>query len=46
MLGVVYSLKYTVGEARPDTGMKNLFPSGLYCTSVYGSDIFIQRVWL
>lgn len=28
MLGVVYSLKYSVGEARPDTGTKNSFPSG------------------
>lgn len=28
MTGVVYSLKYTVGEARPDTGQKNSFPSG------------------
>jgi membrane-associated phospholipid phosphatase len=28
MLSVVYSLKYTVGEARPDTGNKNSFPSG------------------
>lgn len=28
MLGVVYSLKYTVGESRPDTGAKNSFPSG------------------
>jgi len=25
---VVYSLKYTVGEARPDSGKKNSFPSG------------------
>lgn len=28
MTAVVYSLKYTVGEARPDTGQKNSFPSG------------------
>lgn len=28
MLATVYSLKYTVGEARPDTGKKNSFPSG------------------
>lgn len=28
MLAVVYSLKYSVGEARPDTGKKNSFPSG------------------
>lgn len=28
MLSIVYSLKYTVGEARPDTGKKNSFPSG------------------
>ena len=28
MTGIVYSLKYTVGEARPDTGQKNSFPSG------------------
>ncbi len=28
MLATVYSLKYTVGEARPDTGQKNSFPSG------------------
>lgn len=28
MLTTVYSLKYTVGEARPDTGKKNSFPSG------------------
>ncbi|MBL7833132.1 MAG: phosphatase PAP2 family protein [Cyclobacteriaceae bacterium] len=28
MSAVVYSLKYTVGEARPDSGKKNSFPSG------------------
>lgn len=28
MLAVVYSLKYSVGEGRPDTGRKNSFPSG------------------
>jgi membrane-associated phospholipid phosphatase len=28
MLAMVYSLKYTVGESRPDTGQKNSFPSG------------------
>lgn len=28
MLAMVYPLKYTVGEARPDTGSKNSFPSG------------------
>lgn len=28
MTGMVYSLKYTIGEARPDTGQKNSFPSG------------------
>lgn len=28
MTGIIYSLKYTVGEARPDTGQKNSFPSG------------------
>jgi membrane-associated phospholipid phosphatase len=28
MLATVYSLKYSVGEARPDTGKKNSFPSG------------------
>ena len=28
MLGVVSTLKYTVGEMRPDTGRKNSFPSG------------------
>jgi membrane-associated phospholipid phosphatase len=28
MFGVVYPLKYTVGESRPDTGQKNSFPSG------------------
>jgi membrane-associated phospholipid phosphatase len=28
MLAVVYPLKYTVGESRPDTGQKNSFPSG------------------
>lgn len=33
MTGVVYSLKYTVGEARPDTGKKNSFPSGHTATA-------------
>jgi len=28
MLSIVYTLKYTVGETRPDTGSKNSFPSG------------------
>jgi membrane-associated phospholipid phosphatase len=28
MLAMVYGLKYSVGEARPDTGQKNSFPSG------------------
>lgn len=28
MLGTVYALKYTVGEARPDSGKANSFPSG------------------
>lgn len=28
MLSVVYGLKYTVGESRPDTGNQNSFPSG------------------
>jgi membrane-associated phospholipid phosphatase len=28
MLGTVYALKYSVGEARPDTGQRNSFPSG------------------
>jgi membrane-associated phospholipid phosphatase len=28
MLATVYTLKYSVGESRPDTGQKNSFPSG------------------
>jgi len=28
MLATVYGLKYSVGEARPDTGQRNSFPSG------------------
>lgn len=28
MLAIVYTLKNTVGEGRPDSGRRNSFPSG------------------
>lgn len=51
MLGVVYSLKYTVGEARPDTGRKNSFPSGHTAQAFTAATFFAKEygyksVWI
>jgi membrane-associated phospholipid phosphatase len=42
MLGTVYALKYTVGEARPDTGKANSFPSG-HTAQAFTAATFLSR---
>lgn len=42
MTGIVYSLKYTVGEARPDTGQKNSFPSG-HTAQAFAAATFLSK---
>jgi hypothetical protein len=42
MLATVYSLKYTVGETRPDTGQKNSFPSG-HTAQAFTAATFLAR---
>jgi len=42
MLSIVYSLKYTIGEARPDTGQKNSFPSG-HTAQAFTAATFISK---
>lgn len=42
MLGVVYGLKYSVGEARPDTGQKNSFPSG-HTAQAFAAATFLSK---
>lgn len=42
MTAVVYSLKYTVGESRPDTGKKNSFPSG-HTAQAFAAATFLSK---
>ena len=42
MMSVVYSLKYTVGESRPDSGKKNSFPSG-HTAQAFTAATFLAR---
>lgn len=42
MLTTVYALKYSVGEARPDTGQKNSFPSG-HTAQAFTAATFLSR---
>lgn len=42
MLSVTYALKYSVGEARPDTGQKNSFPSG-HTAQAFTAATFLSR---
>jgi hypothetical protein len=42
MTGIVYSLKHTVGEARPDTGQKNSFPSG-HTAQAFAAATFLSK---
>ncbi len=42
MTAVVYSLKYTVGEARPDSGQKNSFPSG-HTAQAFAAATFLSK---
>jgi membrane-associated phospholipid phosphatase len=42
MTAVVYSLKYTVGEARPDSGQKNSFPSG-HTAQAFSAATFLSK---
>lgn len=42
MLAAVYTLKYSVGEARPDTGQKNSFPSG-HTAQAFTAATFLSR---
>jgi membrane-associated phospholipid phosphatase len=42
MLATVYTLKYSVGESRPDTGQKNSFPSG-HTAQAFTAATFLSR---
>lgn len=42
MLSVVYALKYSVGETRPDTGKRNSFPSG-HTAQAFTAASFLSR---
>lgn len=50
-LATVYGLKYTVGEARPDTGKKNSFPSGhtaqaFTAASILSKEYGYKSIWI
>jgi membrane-associated phospholipid phosphatase len=51
MLATVYTLKYSVGESRPDSGKKNSFPSGhtaqaFTAASFLSKEYGFQSVWI